>query len=87
MNTTTYILSAPTKRDAIVFIFRNFKAGKQSFPVSIASAPIRLKKFCHELGKTALLIDQSYASNLALYITNDITVRLSTNQHPVILSC
>ena len=29
MNTTTYILSSSTKREAIVFIFCNFKAGKQ----------------------------------------------------------
>ncbi len=32
MNTTTYILSASTKREAIVsLIYHNFKAGKQSF--------------------------------------------------------
>jgi hypothetical protein len=38
MNTTTYILSASTKREAIVFIFHNFKAGKQSSSASSVCA-------------------------------------------------
>ncbi len=34
----TYILSASTEREAIVFIYRNFKAEKQSFPAFSVSA-------------------------------------------------
>ncbi len=33
MNTTTYILSASTKREAIVFIYHNLKAGKQGLSI------------------------------------------------------
>ena len=35
MNTPTYVLSALTKQEALVFIFRNFKAEKQRFPTSL----------------------------------------------------
>ncbi len=34
MNSETYILSASTKREAIIFKYHNFNAGKQSFSLS-----------------------------------------------------
>ena len=51
---------------------------KCSFQILIfsASPPIRLKKFCPELRKNALLIGQSYASNFALYIITVITFEI-----------
>ncbi len=62
MSTATYISSASKQKKNIVFIYHNFKAGKQSFSTFIASPPIGLKKFCPELRKNAVLISQSYHS-------------------------
>ncbi len=42
------------------------KQENKVFP-PLASPPIRLKKFCPELRKNGLLINQSYESNFALY--------------------
>jgi hypothetical protein len=68
MNTTTNILSASTKREAIVYIYIIISKQKNEVFPPLASPPFRLKKFCPELRKNALFISQSYESNFALYI-------------------
>ena len=70
MNTATYILSVSTKREAIVFLLHNSKAGKQSF-----SAYTVFVNQVEEILPRNALIDQSYASNFALYIIPEPTAR------------
>jgi hypothetical protein len=80
MNTTTYILSAPAKQEAIVFIFHNFKAGKQVFP-SLGSAPIRLKKCYPELRKNTSSLTTQLTTHMRVILPSMMLILIYRGQN------
>ena len=60
MNSETYILSASTKREAIIFKYHNFNAGKQSFSLSSV--------FANQLVEILLEIKKKCTSSLVIHM-------------------